>query len=404
MASILDSVKGYLTNELIGAAARQLGESESGILKAAGGMAPAILAGILNKSGDASAMGNIFSQLSDSRNAGFLDNLGGLVGGGNLSHNDPKDIAGRLMGTIFGGKTQALLNSLSSFAGIKSSSASSLMGMVGPLLMGVLGKKISSEGLNLSGLMNLLKGEKSSIMSALPSGLGSVLGFADFDTKVPNIEVPTVKTGGTNWMWPLLLLLGIGVALFAYFKGCSKPAVVEAPKVEMPTVTMPNIDTVAAKTTTAVTNFMKKLASGFELKGNAGGIESGLIGFIESDKVVDKTTWFNFDRLTFKTASADLDMEKSIDQLNNIVEIMKAFPKVKLKIGGYTDSDGDDKANMALSQKRADATKAALVKMGVAAARLEAEGYGEAHPVCPANDTPECKAQNRRIAVRVMEK
>lgn len=400
--SILDSVKGYLTSELIGAAARQLGESENGVLKAAGGMAPAILAGIMNKAGDAGAMGNIFSQLSDNRNAGFLDNLGSLVGGGNLAHNDPKDIAGRLMGTIFGGKTSALLNALSSFAGIKSSSASSLMGMVGPLVMGVLGKKISSEGLNVSGLLSLLNGEKNSIMSALPSGLGSVLGFADFNTpNLPKVDIEAPKEGN-SWLWPLLLLLGIGAGLFAYFKGCSAPKV-EVPKMEtpkLPDVEMPKVDTIV----NAVSGFMKKLASGFELKGNLDGIESGLIGFIESAKPVDKTTWFTFDRLTFQTASAELDMAKSTDQLTNIVEIMKAFPKVKLKIGGYTDSDGDDKANMKLSQARADNTKVALVKMGVAADRLAAEGYGEQHPVCPANDTPECKAKNRRIDVRVTEK
>ena len=43
----------------------------------------------------------------------------------------------------------------------------------------------------------------------------------------------------------------------------------------------------------------------------------------------------------------------------------------------------------------------ALVAAGVEKGRLEAEGYGQEHPVCPANDTEECKAQNRRIDVNV---
>jgi OmpA-OmpF porin, OOP family len=400
MSNLLDSIKGYITPELIGQAASHLGESESGVMKAATGLIPTILSGIIGKSGDANAMGSIFNMLSDSKNAGFMDNLGGLIGGGNLAHNDPKDASGRLMGSLFGGKTQAIINALSSFAGIKSSSTSSLMGMVGPLVMGYFSKKIAKEGLNVSGLSNLLKGEQSSIMGALPSGLGSVMGLADLNTGGHKFETPDAPKveGGMNWMWPLLLLLGLGAGLLAYMKGCSTPKV-EVPKIEVPKVEMPKVEIPAA-----ATNFMKKLASGFELKGALNGIESQLVGFIEdATKPVDKKNWFNFDHLNFKTGSAVLDMDYSKDQLTNIYNIMAAYPKVKLKIGGYTDSDGDDKANMALSQKRADAVVAALVAMGADKARLASEGYGEQHPVA-ANDTPENKAQNRRTAVCVTEK
>ena len=149
--------------------------------------------------------------------------------------------------------------------------------------------------------------------------------------------------------------------------------------------------------------YSKKLGSGFDLNGNADGIEAGLVGFIESDKPVDKTTWFNFDRLTFKTGSAELDMDKSKEQLTNMNEILKAFPKVNLKVGGYTDNTGDEAANMKLSQERANTVVTALVGMGTDKARLESEGYGSQHPVGD-NATEEGRAQNRRIAVRVTAK
>lgn len=151
--------------------------------------------------------------------------------------------------------------------------------------------------------------------------------------------------------------------------------------------------------------FDKALATGFEVKGQATGVESGLIAFLDdAARPVDKTTWFDFDRLTFASGSVALDMEKSKDQLTNIVEILKAYPAAKLKIGGYTDNDGPAAANKKISQQRADAVVKALVDLGVAGDRLEAEGYGPEFPVCPANDTPECKAKNRRIAVRVSAK
>ncbi|HRH68747.1 MAG TPA: sodium-translocating pyrophosphatase [Flavobacteriales bacterium] len=153
----------------------------------------------------------------------------------------------------------------------------------------------------------------------------------------------------------------------------------------------------------ATAGFTRMLSSGYEIKGEATGIEGGLIGFIESANPVDKTTWFNFDRVTFRTGSAGIDMVKSNDQLMNLAEILMAYPKVKLKIGGYTDNVGEEAANMKLSTERAQAVRSALVAMGIAGDRLEAEGYGSQHPVGD-NATEEGRTQNRRIAVRVMEK
>ena len=155
----------------------------------------------------------------------------------------------------------------------------------------------------------------------------------------------------------------------------------------------------------AAVAFAKKLSSGVEIKGAADGIEGKLLAFIEdATKAPDKAVWFNFDRLTFQSGKAELDMDKSKDQLGNMVEILKAFPAVKLKLGGYTDNVGKPEDNKKLSQQRAEAVAAALVAAGVAKDRLEAEGYGAEHPECAANDTDECKAKNRRIAVSVRAK
>jgi outer membrane protein OmpA-like peptidoglycan-associated protein len=151
--------------------------------------------------------------------------------------------------------------------------------------------------------------------------------------------------------------------------------------------------------------FEKKLPSGFVLKGNPAGIEALLVSYLEDPNwPADKTTWFDFDRLLFKTGSANLDMDKSKEQLGNVAEVLKAYPKVKLKVGGYTDNTGNAAANKKLSTDRAKAVVAQLVAMGIAPARLVPEGYGSEHPVCPANDTEECKAKNRRISVRATAK
>lgn len=145
------------------------------------------------------------------------------------------------------------------------------------------------------------------------------------------------------------------------------------------------------------------LDGGVSLKGvNAEGIEANLLDFIKSDKAVDKETWFDFDRLTFETGSATLKPE-SQEQLKNIAEILKAFPNVNIKLGGYTDNTGNANSNLKLSGDRAASVKGELVKLGIDGGRLESEGYGQEHPVA-SNDTEEGRAQNRRISVRVTKK
>lgn len=144
---------------------------------------------------------------------------------------------------------------------------------------------------------------------------------------------------------------------------------------------------------------------GVTLTGNAGGVEERLIDFIRSERepCTETACWFSMDRLTFNTGSASLDMEKSADQLRNIFEIMKAYPTIQLKVGGYTDNTGSEEANMVLSQARAEAVVSALVAMGLPAERFNAEGYGPAHPIAT-NDTEEGRAANRRIDVRVRQR
>ena len=87
---------------------------------------------------------------------------------------------------------------------------------------------------------------------------------------------------------------------------------------------------------------------------------------------------------------------ESAGALNEIVKLMNEHKDLNFEIDGYTDSDGNDDANMKLSQARADAVKVKLVDMGIKDSRLTTKGFGETKPI-DKNDSSEGKANNRRV-------
>lgn len=117
--------------------------------------------------------------------------------------------------------------------------------------------------------------------------------------------------------------------------------------------------------------------------------------------VLDPNTWYTIENLYFESGASDLK-PGSEAQLNNLAEILNAYPNLKVKLGGYTDNTGNEESNQRLSSLRAQTAKLKLLEMGISSDRVEAEGYGSQYPVCEANDTDECKAKNRRIDVRVL--
>jgi outer membrane protein OmpA-like peptidoglycan-associated protein len=331
-----------------------------------------------------------------------LGNIAGIFGGGQSKVDGLMNSGGGILDMLLGNKTSGIVDLIAGMAGLKSSSSSSILKMAAPFLLGLIGKQIKGKG--VGALTDLLMGQKSSVASALPSGVGSLLGLSSLSNmKAPEVSAPSGGggMGWLKWLLPLLLLLGLGWWMMknnAAKKAAEAAAAAEA-KLKM------EADSIAAAAAKAAASmFDKTLSSGFKLVGAApSGIESQLVGFVEdASKVVDKTTWFNFDRLLFDSAKSTLQ-PSSQEQLVNIAEILKAFPKVNIKIGGYTDNVGDDKANMKLSADRANTVMNELIKLGIDKKRLEAEGYGEQHPVA-SNDTEEGRQQNRRIAVRVTQK
>jgi len=100
--------------------------------------------------------------------------------------------------------------------------------------------------------------------------------------------------------------------------------------------------------------------------------------------------------IKFRSGSAELD-PASDSVLDQVALTLKANPDIKrMRIEGHTDETGGRDMNMRLSQERASAVRAYLIKRGVKPDRLRAEGYGPDRPIAKGN-SPEALAKNRRV-------
>lgn len=107
--------------------------------------------------------------------------------------------------------------------------------------------------------------------------------------------------------------------------------------------------------------------------------------------------------ITFAVNRSDLN-NSVIHSLNEIVNVINQYPKTAVHVLGFTDSDGSDDYNLALSQRRAQSVANYLISRGVVAGRLVPNGYGKNYPIA-SNATAVGKAQNRRaeIYIRAIE-
>jgi outer membrane protein OmpA-like peptidoglycan-associated protein len=106
------------------------------------------------------------------------------------------------------------------------------------------------------------------------------------------------------------------------------------------------------------------------------------------------------DRVFFVRARASIEAV-SFGELDHVVEILQEDSTLRLRIEGYTDSEGPDAREVKLSLRRAQAVARYLEMQGIESSRMDVVGLGKTKPLAP-NDTPEGMARNRRVEMVLM--
>jgi hypothetical protein len=162
----------FLTPDMIGRIAGALGLNRNDAQSGVTAVVPALLAafsGLADKPGGAQSLVNTVKQQS-----GVLDNFAGMIGGNNLSSFIERGSS--LLTSLLGSHDQsALTGAVARFAGLGQNKASSLLGMLTPVIMGLIGRQIGTRGVDIGSLTSLLASQKEQIAQALPNGLGELL-------------------------------------------------------------------------------------------------------------------------------------------------------------------------------------------------------------------------------------
>jgi len=340
--SLLTDLCSTLDKHSVSAIATALGESDQSISR---GLEPAIgtvLGGMANKS----------------INPGFLQGLLDLVPSGtgaswsNLASaiadpNSPLMSSGkRILSTLFGDSEGMLTRALGAGTGLQPGVTSSLMAMAAPMVMGFLGKRVRDDQTSMRGLGSLLQREIPAIRGAVPAGVAELLWPHERETipASPVVAQTVAKERSSRpWLLPLILLALIPGLIWL------------------------------------VSHARKRVEVG--------------TAYRAAPQSVD---------LYFDTGSMKLRPESEI-KLREFVTALGTNSGAPVRVNGYTDNVGDAASNMRLSQQRADAVKAELVRMGMAADRLTARGFGEEDPIAD-NATAEGRATNRRVSLAMADR
>ncbi len=200
--NLVASVSNAFSSELVSRVASGFGLDRAAVEKAVTASIPALLAALMSvvaKPGGPAKLSEAVTQ----QPAGFLSNIASAVGG--TGQNDMiNNGLGALSSLLGGGTLSALARAVSKYAFVDEGGSRNLLGLLGPLLLGVLGQQQRTNGLDASGLARLITSQEDNIARALPSGFANYLSGTGILDRIGASSVgyrPPEPAKSSQWGW-----------------------------------------------------------------------------------------------------------------------------------------------------------------------------------------------------------
>lgn len=457
--NLFEELREVLVGDVVSKTAILVGEKEEKVKIAFEGLVPTFVGGLMKRASNEAGATTLMNVVKKgSANGSIIEQLDGLL-------TNKESFAGfvekgnSVVSMLLPDKKSSIATMISQFAGVKNSSATALLSVVAPLVVGKLGSLVTAQGLDRTGLANVILDQRSILLDETPESLQpkmiDVLGLATFmseEIKPVQFATGTIKSNTTQtitpkkpvesrpvtysdkdynseqgtgmtipkWLLPTFViavaLAGLGYFAATYdWSKLSSNSAIETDTSQSEQVTNAQIDTTNLSKDTVVTKVDSTIlpssattkTMGINLpNGQKLDLVEGTFNYKFAKYLTDSSAKvnqsFTFDNLNFESNTPNLGAG-SDKTVQDLAKIMSAYPRVQVKLTCYTDNVGDSLQNRKLSLKRAFAVKNLLVANGIQDLRIDFTGKGSSNPVA-SNATEEGKAKNRRIEVKIIKK
>ena len=394
-----ESLKESISPQMLKTAAATLREDEKGVASAVAVLLPSLLVRFMDQGETA----RVNETIREAGNAELFDRRAEIFAGHGIDGG--MNLGERFENELVGAENKADPNAVAAESGISAASADRLSGWVAAVIAGYVGHKIVRNNLSMSAVMAGLRQERGSVVKEIPVKVGRAAGISGMCSS----SAPVAGRDGkkNNWLVWLIIVLIVVIIVFLSIRSCNRNGGGEVVAVtENVTVvpTAPAAQTAAAKE--GLTFVEHKLPDGRTIRVAEGGCEDCMLKYLQSDAYRKATNeelsknWIQFDKIDFMHDSETALAGNSMEQLDNIAAILKNYPDVRIRIGGFADKTGTRAVNYEISKKRAEYIKSILVKDGIPADRISTEGFGKEFATVPADATAAQRAVDRSIAMR----
>lgn len=429
MAHIYSSILSLIKPEHIETGAAVISESQQKVAAAADMILPSLLARML-KNGDSPEMEDV---LRDGKKIKAWENIDRVWAGSGVDEHI--NFGERMENRIMGSNSQKFTGAVAHKTGMRAGDADRLTNWVAATIGAWFSQQVAG-GASYKDLLGHLAGEKAELAALIPSdvlgelGIGNLL-HVDHPAAAPktapvschapaaaaapkvapqplkkepiSVHTPERRKSSLAWLWWLLGLILLALVIMWLVRSCSgKKMAVGAPAAV----------TTVVKDSITIKHAMPKfegvpmvLPDGTHVTMYKGSLEESVRAYLDSDKFRNandaqlRSVWFEFTDIDFEHNKSTELMKGSPERLRALVEILKSYPGVHIKVGSFGDRTGNRAANYQISEKRALSIMEVLKASGFPAANLSHEGFGKEFAKAAASAPDAERAPDRDVAM-----